>query len=93
MSASAERKRLWRRKRRNCHYCGISLTLALGRKNTLTVDHVIPKSRGGAIYNGNTVSSCIQCNQSKGDVAPQWFEEYLSKMREIDTQSKLEPTP
>ena len=41
-----------------CHYCG---TLAT------TVDHVIPKSRGGTDALSNLVPACARCNYSKRD--------------------------
>ncbi len=41
-----------------CHYCG-------GPADT--VDHVIPRSAGGAPYDpNNTVAACRSCNSAKG---------------------------
>jgi 5-methylcytosine-specific restriction endonuclease McrA len=44
-----------------CQYCGESP----GRAN-LTVDHVIPRSRGGKHGWENLVTACKRCNQKKG---------------------------
>ena len=49
-----------------CQYCGESP----GRQ-LLTVDHVIPRSRGGAHDWDNLVSACACCNQKKGSLTPQ----------------------
>mmetsp|Transcript_28484 Transcript_28484/g.69474 ORF Transcript_28484/g.69474 Transcript_28484/m.69474 type:complete len:210 (+) Transcript_28484:183-812(+) len=41
-----------------CQYCG-------ARTLQLTIDHVIPRSRGGTTTMGNLVVSCRRCNQLK----------------------------
>ena len=46
-----------------CQYCG--------SKANLTVDHVIPRSKGGASTWDNIVASCAPCNRRKGDALPQ----------------------
>jgi 5-methylcytosine-specific restriction endonuclease McrA len=45
-----------------CQYCG-------ARAN-LTVDHVIPRSKGGQSSWENIVASCAPCNRRKGDALP-----------------------
>jgi 5-methylcytosine-specific restriction endonuclease McrA len=45
-----------------CQYCG-------SRAN-LTVDHVIPRSKGGLSSWENIVASCAPCNRRKGDALP-----------------------
>jgi hypothetical protein len=47
-----------------CVYCGSD------RKSELTIDHVLPKSRGGPTSYTNCVSACRRCNQYKGDKTP-----------------------
>lgn len=46
----------------NCQYCGIKLT-----HKTATIDHIIPKSKGGKNSWLNTVCSCISCNTVKAN--------------------------
>lgn len=46
-----------------CQYCGIT-----GVK--MTIDHVIPKSKGGGFEWSNLVTCCEKCNQKKGDRTP-----------------------
>ncbi|MFF0315536.1 HNH endonuclease [Micromonospora sp. NPDC005252] len=36
----------------------------------VTVDHILPRSRGGANTWRNTISACYACNQRKGDRTP-----------------------
>jgi 5-methylcytosine-specific restriction endonuclease McrA len=45
-----------------CQYCGVSAHL--------TVDHVVPKSRGGCSTWDNVVTSCAPCNVRKADRLP-----------------------
>ena len=45
-----------------CQYCSA--------RDHLTVDHVIPKSRGGSHTWGNLVAACTRCNNRKGDRTP-----------------------
>lgn len=66
MSASLKVKRtLWKRDKGCCFYCGESLCW-----DTKTVDHVIPKSKGGPHRAWNLVISCKPCNKKKGDSNP-----------------------
>ena len=45
-----------------CQYCGT--------RSNLTVDHVIPRSKGGDSSWENIVASCAPCNRRKGDRLP-----------------------
>ena len=45
-----------------CQYCG--------SRSNLTVDHVIPRSKGGTSSWENIVASCAPCNRRKGDRLP-----------------------
>jgi len=45
-----------------CQYCG--------SRTNLTVDHVIPRSKGGSSEWDNIVASCAPCNRRKGDHLP-----------------------
>lgn len=48
-----------------CQYCLTSL-----RRDDMTIDHVLPKSRGGVTSWKNCVTSCERCNRKKGDKTP-----------------------
>lgn len=51
------------RDRFTCAYCG-------KQGVSLTVDHVLPKSRGGKTDYENCVGACLECNCRKGDKTP-----------------------
>ena len=53
------RHRIMRRDGYTCVYCG--------NKKELTIDHVIPKSKGGDNSWKNLVTCCSPCNLRKGD--------------------------
>lgn len=74
----------WTRKIREgvCHYCGKKV----GVKN-LTMDHVIPLSRGGKSLKGNIVPSCKECNNKKKYLIPLEWDEYLNRLSVSDQES------
>lgn len=54
---------IFQRDGNRCVYCGLSADL--------TLDHVIPKSRGGSHEPENLVTACRPCNSSKGARTPE----------------------
>ena len=48
-----------------CHYCGGKF-----KPVELTMDHVVPLSRGGKSNKGNIVPSCKDCNNKKTYMTP-----------------------
>ena len=53
------RNLVYKRDDHECQYCG--------SKKDLTIDHVIPRSRGGQDTWENLVACCIKCNIKKGN--------------------------
>ena len=58
------RKNILRRDGHRCQFCGRG-------DLPLTVDHVLPRSRGGEDTWENLVCACVQCNNAKGDRTPE----------------------
>lgn len=56
------RRGVLRRDAHRCAYCG---------KAASTIDHVLPRSRGGADSWENLVACCLRCNNVKSDRTPQ----------------------
>jgi 5-methylcytosine-specific restriction endonuclease McrA len=56
------RRGVLRRDGHRCAYCGGHAT---------TVDHVLPRSRGGADTWENLVACCVSCNNAKGNRTPE----------------------
>jgi 5-methylcytosine-specific restriction endonuclease McrA len=57
------RQNVFKRDGNACVYCGT--------KKDLTLDHVMPSSRGGGSGWHNLVTACKQCNSRKGDRTPE----------------------
>ena len=59
---TSEAKRLWRQKIKEewgyeCAYCGST--------HQLTIDHIVPRAKGGTDFTKNCLCACHECNQSK----------------------------
>ena len=72
------RKNILLRDRNTCQYCGVVLPSA-----ELTLDHVVPRSRGGLSTWENLVAACHSCNRRKGN----------HLLSEIDHNMRLQREP
>jgi 5-methylcytosine-specific restriction endonuclease McrA len=57
---------IYKRDRGRCQYCNNRVS-----KNKATLDHVLPRSRGGLTSFTNIVIACSRCNQHKKDRTPE----------------------
>lgn len=60
------RRNLFARDEHRCQYCGQNKP-----SSQLSIDHVVPRSRGGGTTWENVVCSCVECNTKKGGRTPQ----------------------
>ncbi len=65
-SRALSRKNILLRDRNTCQFCGRPFP-----SSELTLDHVVPRSRGGRSSWENLVACCYQCNNNKGDRTPE----------------------
>ena len=92
-TSSSEAKRLWRRDIKEswnykCAYCG--------SKNNLTMDHVVPRAKGGSDFTKNVVCCCHSCNQNKGhEDWEEWYfnQAYFSLERYEKIRKWMRPDP
>ncbi len=68
------RRGVLRRDGHRCGYCG---------RGAATIDHVLPRSRGGADSWENLVACCLRCNNAKADRTP----------REMGWELRMTPRP
>jgi 5-methylcytosine-specific restriction endonuclease McrA len=59
------RRNIFIRDRHTCQYCGVKPP-----EDDLTIDHIIPRSRGGRTVWENVVLACTACNTQKGSRLP-----------------------
>ena len=92
-TSSSEARRLWRRKIKQrwdyeCAYCGSD--------KDLTIDHIVPRSKGGNDFTKNVVCCCHDCNQSKSHTPwEDWYfsQEFFSMKRYNKINEWMEPDP
>jgi len=64
LSVDLNRKNILSRDEHVCQYCE-------GNRGPLTIDHILPKGRGGQDLWENLVTACKPCNQKKGNRTPE----------------------
>lgn len=60
------RKNVLLRDRYQCQYCGVKC-----RQQTISIDHVVPRSKGGKTVWTNVVAACHTCNRKKANRSPE----------------------
>jgi 5-methylcytosine-specific restriction endonuclease McrA len=74
--SGAKREKIYLRDRYTCQYCSIKIGKKhpvkgyIMEKKHFTLDHVIPRSKGGNNLPSNLVTSCEPCNTRKADRFP-----------------------
>jgi len=75
------KKNVMIRDKYKCQYCG--------KTGGLTIDHVIPVSRGGKSNFDNCVAACKKCNSKKGNKLPSEANMFLTKQPTSPTISEF----
>ena len=75
MASSKTLRGRMEKKDKVCVYCGCTEELYL------TIDHKVPKAKGGGNTQKNMQWCCILCNQIKGDVTESDFIEVMDSLR------------
>jgi 5-methylcytosine-specific restriction endonuclease McrA len=92
------RRNLFKRDHYTCQYCGKQ-----PGGDELTIDHVLPRSRGGVSSWENCVLACIECNSRKADrlpaeahlklrkapIRPDWKPLYAAHHQRIESWSRF----
>jgi 5-methylcytosine-specific restriction endonuclease McrA len=68
------RSQWWKRRlaKGKCHYCGQQIPA-----KELTMDHVVPISRGGRSTKANVVAACKSCNTKKKQLLPMEWDAFM----------------
>ena len=88
-----KRTTIWSETNGHCVYCNQSITHDLR-----TLDHILPKSKGGTKANCNLIPACKSCNNSRGTrfppsslTHPEWFAYVQYKETAIGIPNKCTP--
>jgi 5-methylcytosine-specific restriction protein A len=76
------RKTAWWKKRCSsgvCHYCK-----NIFQPKELTMDHIIPLSRGGSSTKDNIVAACKTCNNKKKHLLSFEWKDYMDSLKKSD---------
>ena len=77
------RRNIFKRDHFTCQYCGVQ-----PGPDELTIDHVVPRARGGDSRWDNCVLACLTCNADKADRTP---EQAHMRLRRAPVQPKWNP--
>jgi 5-methylcytosine-specific restriction endonuclease McrA len=66
---------------RPCSACDEPMIRMPNERRSLTLDHVIPSSRGGSNHLSNLVGACAECNQDKGSLTGEEYAAVLNVRR------------
>jgi 5-methylcytosine-specific restriction endonuclease McrA len=75
--SASKREKIYLRDRYKCQYCPAAvgkkhpITKKIVQVRDLTLDHIFPRSRGGANIPTNLATSCKPCNQRKDNRTPE----------------------
>ena len=58
-----------------CYYCQEKMV-----PSALTLDHIVPVSRGGRTTKGNCVPCCKECNNKKQSLTPVEWDEFINRL-------------
>lgn len=70
-----KRLRIFERDSFKCTYCGV-----VGTEDILTVDHIVSQSSGGKDNEENLTTACQFCNNLKGSMTVEVFNEYRKEL-------------
>lgn len=65
-NSKRKRERLFAKGIKNCHWCGIPITV-----ENSTLEHIIPLHRGGLDNANNRTLACEKCNNERGHDMPE----------------------
>jgi len=78
------RRNIFKRDHNTCQYCGVQ-----PGGSELTLDHILPRSRGGQSTWENCVLACVSCNKRKADRTP---DEARMRLRTPPGRPRWRPT-
>lgn len=78
-----QRKEIYKKSGGCCQLCGRKISLT-----EMTVDHIIPISKGGSNDMDNTQATCFSCNQFKANIFPAEFVDRITEIFMFQMEKK-----
>lgn len=66
---------LWSKTNGRCGYCGVAFISS----QEMTVDHIVPRTRGGSNDRSNKLACCAACNATKGNRPLRYLRDALQR--------------
>lgn len=66
-----------------CCYCKCPVADFGADEMSATVEHVVPRGRGGSNKRDNKKIACKRCNNEKGDMLPHEYREFLDRIASV----------
>lgn len=84
-SRELRKSRWWKNRlaQGRCHWCNGTFA-----PDELTMDHIVPVTRGGKSSRNNVVPSCKECNNRKKYLLPMEWAEFLEKARQNSEEGR-----
>lgn len=78
MSNMSKIQKLMQRYNDRCYFCGRTVVIATPTNPAhATIDHDMPKARGGDNCPLNLLLACVRCNTAKGDMTGMEFKQFI----------------
>lgn len=71
-----------------CYYCQTPI-----RRHEVTMDHIVPISRGGRSTAGNLVPACKTCNEQKRSLTAVEWQDFLGGFKNSETSTHASSKP
>ena len=75
--AKEKKEKLRKRQRNKCYWCGEQMNNRQYDRREITLDHIVPKSKGGLAVRENLVAACRECNERRGNMDATDFEKEM----------------
>lgn len=84
LNAQPTKKNIMRRDSFRCQYCGVILI-----EEDQTIDHIVPRAKGGRHEWKNVVAACRKCNTKKADKLLEQSGLHLQSTPYVPTRAEL----
>lgn len=82
-----KRHAVWKRSDKKCFYCGKQMVFeGIKKHNKMTIEHLVPLSKGGSWSLGNLRAACLECNEKRGNKS---IAEFAGVYKEVEPKTEI----